>query len=121
MASQRRGGLIQVQVDGEILEAKGSWSYNLGRPTRESIVGADAVHGYKETPTIPFIEGEITDRSDLDIASLSTVTDATVTLQLANGKMIVLRDAFAAGEWTGNTEEGNFPARFEGKGAEEIT
>jgi hypothetical protein len=118
--SQRRAGIIQVQIDGEVLDAKGSWSYNLGRPVREAIVGADVVHGYKETPQVAFIEGEITDRGTLDVAALSQITDATVTLSLANGKVVVLRNAWAAGEWTGNTEEANIPARFEASGAEEV-
>lgn len=118
--AQRRGGIIQVQFNGEIVDAKGSWSYDLGKPKREAILGADRLHGYKETPTVAYIEGEITDRGTLDLAALSSITDATVTLTLANGKTIVLRDAYAAGDWKGQTEEGNISARFEGADAEEI-
>lgn len=118
--SQRRGGIIQVQINGEIFDAKGSWSYNLGRPTREAIVGSDVVHGYKETPQVAFIEGEITDRGTLDLAVLATLVDSTVTLELANGKMIALRNAWFAGEGTGSSEEGNIAVRFEGSGAEEV-
>ena len=110
-----------MQVNGEVYDAKGSWSYNLGRPMREAILGSDTVHGYKETPQVAFIEGEITDRSSLDLARLVTMTDATVTLELANGKVIALRDAWFSGEGTGNSEEGNISVRFEGSGAEEIT
>ncbi len=118
--SQRRGGIIQLQVDGELQDAKGNFTYNLGRPMREAIIGADAVHGYKETPQVAFVEGEITDRGNLDLAKLVTLTGATVTLELANGKVIALRDAWYAGEGTGNTEEGNIAVRFEGKSGEEI-
>lgn len=117
---QRRGGIIQVQVNGEVFQAKGSWSYNLGRPMREAIVGADGIHGYKETPQVAFIEGEITDLGTLDLAVLVSMTDATVTLTLATGKMVVLRDSWYAGEGTANTEEGNIAVRFEGLGAEEV-
>jgi len=119
--SQRRGGLIQVQVNGEVFDAKGSWTYNLGRPMREAIIGSDVVHGFKESPQTAFIEGEITDRGTLDLATLVTLQEATVTLSLANGKVIVLRDAWFAGDGTGNTDEGNVAARFEGSGAEEIS
>jgi predicted heme/steroid binding protein len=119
--SQRRAGIIQVQVNGEVYDAKGNFSYNLGRPMREAIIGADAVHGFKETPQVPFIEGEFTDRGSLDVATLVTLEDATVTLSLANGKVIVLREAWFAGEGTANTEEGNIAVRFEGAGAEEIS
>jgi hypothetical protein len=118
--SQRRGGIIQFQVNGEIYDAKGSFAYNLGRPMREEIIGADRPHGFKETPQAPFIEGEITDSASLDLASFVTIEDATVTLALANGKTIALYEAYYAGEGTGNSEEGNIAVRFVGAGAEEI-
>ena len=119
--SQRRAGIIQLQVDGEIFDAKGNFTYNLGRPVREAIVGMDTTHGFKETPQVAFIEGEITDRGDLDLASLITIDESTVTLALNNGKTIALRDAWFAGEGTGNSEEANFPVRFEGVSAEEVS
>jgi hypothetical protein len=118
--SQRRGGIIAVQINGEIQDAKGNWTYNLGRPKRDTILGADTVHGFKEVPQPAFIEGEITDRSTLNLDALTTIEDATITLELANGKVIVLRSAWFAGEGTGNSEEGNLAVRFEGKSAEEV-
>jgi len=120
MADQRRAGLIQLQVNGEIQDAKGSFSYNLGRPKRDAIVGSDAVHGYKEMPQVAFIEGAITDRGTLDVAALATGRDLTVTLQLGNGKTIVLRAAWFAGEGTGTSEEAEIPVRWEGANAEEV-
>lgn len=116
----RVGGIIEVKVDGGIQSAKGNWTYNLGNPKREAVVGSDAVHGYKEMPQAPYIEGSITDRQDLDLKALQTVKDTTVTLNLANGKTIVLRNAWFAGDGNVSTEEGEIEARFEGMGAEEI-
>ncbi len=112
--------MIQFQINGEVFDAKGSFSYNLGRATRESIIGSDRVHGYKEVPQVGFIEGEITDSASTDLEALVGVTDATVTLDLANGKLFVLHDAYYASEGTGNTEDGNIGIRFEGEG-EEVT
>lgn len=119
MAVQRRAGLIQFQVNGEIQDAKGNFTYNLGRPKRTGMVGADRPHGYKETPQIPFIEGEITDRGTLDLDKLLTLKDGTVTLTLANGKTLVLRDAYYAHEGTAGTDEANVPVRFEGSSMDE--
>ncbi len=121
MSNQRRAGLIQLQVNGEIFDAKGSFSYNLGRPKREAIPGADGIHGYKETPQVAFIEGAITDRGSLDVAALVSGKDLTVTLTLGNDKVIVLRDAWFAGEGTGTSEEGEISVRWEGANAEEIS
>jgi hypothetical protein len=121
VSDQRRAGIIQLQVDGEILDAKGNFTYNLGRPKREAILGSDGVvHGFKEMVQVPFIEGEITDRGDLDVEAMIGMTDGTVTLALNNGKTIVLRSAWFAGEGTGNTEEANIPVRWEGKNGEEL-
>lgn len=119
---QRRAGLIQFKINGEIYDAKGNFTYNLGRPKRDSIVGADRVHGYMEKPQVAFIEGEITDRGELDLDALLNMVGATVTLTLGTtpSKTIALRDACYAAEGTGNSEEGNIPVRFEGE-AEEIT
>lgn len=117
---QRRGGIIYLKVDGTQLRAKGEFTYNLGMPKRDAIVGADGIHGYKELPQVPFIEGEITDDPSLDLAALLRTENATVTLELANEKVIVLRDAWYAGEGTGNTEEGNIGVRFEGLSGEEV-
>lgn len=119
MSNQRRGGIISLQTNGVIQDAKGAFTYNLGRPKREAIVGADRIHGYKETPQVGFIEGAITDRKDLDTDSILNFKDGTVTLQLANGKVVALREAYYAGDGTGNTEEGEMPVRFEGV-AEEV-
>jgi hypothetical protein len=120
MAQRRVGGPVQFQINGEVYRAKGNFTYNAGRPMREAILGNDTVHGYKETPQVAFVEGEITDAGDVDLAALVSTTDATVTLELANGKMFVLRDAWFAGEGTGNSEEGNIAVRFEGASGEEV-
>lgn len=114
------GGIIEFKVNGEIQNAKGSFTYNLGKLKREAVVGADRVHGYKGMPQVPFIEGEITDRSDLDLESFLDVDNGTITLSLANGKVITLKNAWYAADGNAETEEGNVQVRFEGMSAEEV-
>ena len=121
MANQRVAGLIQLQTNGEVLRAKGAFTYNLGKPKREAVIGSDGVHGFKEVPQVAFIEGAITDVGDLNLASLATLRDATVNLKIGNGKMVVLNAAWYAGEGTGNTEEGEIGVRWEGTSAEEVS
>lgn len=116
----RVGGIIEVKVNGELYSAKGNWTYNLGIAKRDPVVGADSVHGYKEMPQAPKIEGTITDRQDLDLKTLLSLKDATITLQLANGKIVVMRDGFFAGEGDVSTEEGEIDALFHGSSAEEV-
>ena len=120
MAAERVGGIIFLKLDGQLYKAKGSFSYNIGVPKREGIVGHDQVHGYKETPQISFIEGTITDSSQISLEALLGAVGITATLELANGKVIALRDAWFAADGTVTTEEGEIEARFEGMDGEEI-
>jgi hypothetical protein len=120
MMSQRISGLLQVKVDGVMYDAKGDWDYSLGKPKREAVVGSNGVQGYKETPQVPFVEGKFTDRGTLDLAALAGIDNATVILELANGKTIVLRSAWYAGEGKVSTGEAEIDARFEGLDGEEI-
>lgn len=116
----RVGGIIEFKANGELYSAKGNWTYNLGRPKREAVVGSDSVHGHKEMPQAPKIEGAITDRTDLDLNALLTLQDATVTLKLANGKIVVVRDAFYDGDGNVTTEEGEIEVSISGLSAEEV-
>ena len=121
MANQRRAGLIQLQVTGEIMDASGNFDYNLGIPKKEGIVGANGVPlGFKEIGQIPFIEGEIIDRGTLDVAVMLSAVDQTVTLKLANGKSVALYDAYFAGEGTASSEDAKIKVRWEGSSAKEI-
>lgn len=120
MADQRRGGTIQLQVGGEVQDAKGSFTYQLGTAKREAIVGQDRVHGYKETPQVPYVEGTITDRGNLDVKALFNGKDVTVTLALANGKTVSLTEAWFAGDGKASTEEGEIEVRWEGLQCEEV-
>ena len=118
--ANRRSGVLYLRIDGVQYDARGSYTYSLGPPKREAIVGADGVHGYREMPQVPYVEGEITDARDLDVAALQGLTESTLTLELASGKSVVLRDAWYAADGTVTTEQGAVQVRFEGLSAEEI-
>jgi hypothetical protein len=118
----RKFGTLELKIDSQLFAVKGSFTYGLGKPEREAVVGHDSVHGFKVLPKVPFIEGEISDSSDLSLDALASVEDATVTLTLANGKIISLNNAWTVCKdgLTATTEEGAIPVRFEGLSAEEI-
>lgn len=118
--SQRRAGILYLKINGTLMDAKGNFTYNLGRGKREAIIGATKVTGYKEMPQAAFIEGELTDSRNLDLNALLNLDDATATVELANGKVIVLRNAWYAGEGNVQTEEGNIQFRVEAERGEEV-
>jgi len=107
-----RGGLLAVKIDGKVYNAVGNFTFNLGKPLRAPLVGATGVDGYSQTAQAAFVEGEIRDGENVDLEALVTANNVTVTLELANGKTLVLANAWYEGEGTGNSQEGNFPVRF---------
>ena len=113
-------GLLSFTMNGEKVRAKGNWTYNPGRPKRTGIPGADGVHGYKEEPQVPFIEGVVTDGKGIVLDDIVLLKDATCTLHLRNGKVFTLRNAWYAGEGNVETEESEIAVRFEGLGGEEV-
>jgi len=112
--SYRIGGTLFVALNGVRLSVKGNWTVGFGQPKREGVAGMDGVHGYTEKVQVPFIEGEATARGEVDVPALLNAKDATITAELANGKVAVLRDGWHAGDGQLGTEEGTLPLRFEG-------
>src|SRR5689334_5551010 len=100
-----RGGTIQLTIDGEVYDAKGDFEYHPGVPKRDDVVGADKVHGYKESPVAPYIQGKVTDRGSLDLKKLLSFKNATVALELYNGKVMVQRNAWYSGSGAVSTGE----------------
>jgi len=116
----RRAGIIFVKVNGTQYDAKGTFTYRINPTKKTMIPGADQVHDYKEEVQVPFIEGAITDEQSLDLVVFQSIVNATVTLNLANGKTVILREACYAADGDVTTEEAEIQLRFEGKSGEEI-
>ncbi|PCJ55875.1 MAG: phage tail protein [Planctomycetota bacterium] len=114
------GGIINVQIDGVNLRARGEWTYGLGIPKNEAVEDINGIRGFKNSAQVAFVEGEITDAREFDHISFASITDATITLKLANGKVLVWREAWHAGESVGNTGEGTIGCRFESAGRAEV-
>lgn len=114
----RVGGLLSIALNGTRLDAVGSFDWNDGTPIKTMLAGHDGVHGYQELPSVPFIEGEIRVTPGLNVKAIKGTRDATVTLTIPSGQVVVLRSAVFAGEGTASTENGNLAARFEGLSCE---
>lgn len=117
---QRRGGMIQLQVNGVMEDVMGDFTANMGSPVREAVNGGAAILGYSEKAQVSFIEGAIGDRSDLDLKALLSTENATVCLVLGNGKVFMLRDAWQSNAGNMETAEGKVEIRFESRHAGEV-
>lgn len=118
----RVGGTIAVKANGVALKAKGEFTYNVGGFDKSNtVMGHFGPHGYTEEAFEPFIEGEVTDDPTLNLRrDLIDLVDATVVLELANGKSVSLKDAWYSGDGTVGTREGNINVRFTGISAREF-
>lgn len=114
------GGVINLKVNGVLKRAKGTFTYNLGANKREGVLGTDGIHGFKETPQIPSISGAITDSPDIDLREFVTFKDATITLELANGKVVIFEEAFYTGDGNVTTDEGEIEFAAQAMRAEEV-
>lgn len=120
MANNRVAGVAYVKWNGRTIAARGKWKSNILPTKREGIAGQDGVHGYKEMPRVPSISGDVTYVEGASIEELHSITDATITLELANGAVHLLRNAWHSDESEVDTEEGSFPVKFEGISGEEV-
>jgi len=107
-------GTCYFKVNGKQYSLRGDLEISLGNRVRESVVGLDSYHGIKETPAASSIKGKFTDKADVDINDLQNLTDVTVTAELINGKVAVLRNATQMEDIALNAEDGSFEMRFEG-------
>ena len=107
-------------VDGIRYSLKDNFTVALTEIERESVVGLDGFHGVKENIVPAFMECDITDREDLDIDALNRAEDVTVTAELNNGKVGVLRNAYQINQLELGVDEGELTARFEGPKGEWI-
>lgn len=112
------GGTAYLKVNGQQYSARGNFSYNEGVPERTTVYDGLQPAGYTEAPREPMIEGEISVTADVNVRDLIENDDNTVTLELENGKVVVLRNAWYAGEGTVNVNEGMMPVKFVGKSCE---
>lgn len=110
----RIAGWATITVDGASYPLRGEFGYRPGTMNRESVIGLDAVHGFKEVPTTSQIKGQITDAGNLLVTSFNGMVNVTVIAQLANGKTVVGRNMWTVEVQNVDSTEGRFDVVWEG-------
>jgi hypothetical protein len=111
----RLAGTASVTIDGSSYDISGEGTYRPSVSSRETLLGQNGVHGYKEMPQAGKISWKGRDSGGISIAALNNAVDATVVLVLANGKTIVGRNMWRAGDPIEvNSEDATFEVNFEG-------
>ncbi len=107
-------GFAFVTINGQSYRIAGEGAYRLSQNTRGTLSGQDGIHGYSEMPTAGKISWKGRDGSTVVVSALNDAVNATVVLQLANGKMIVARNAWRTGEPVEvSSEDATFSIEFD--------
>jgi hypothetical protein len=115
------GGVADVNYNGNVLLFRGEMTWSFQVFAKKGIAGRDGrVHGFTADPMVPYIEGTFTYDGSFTIADLEKITGATVSVELGDGRQLVLREAYVAGEITAEGDEGKMKIKFEGQAGEEL-
>lgn len=112
--TKRVAGIANISVDGVTYLLSGELTYSPADVERKSLIGQDQVHGYSEMPRAPFISGTLRDSNGLTVKDFNVMSDATIHLELANGKNVTGRNMWTVDAQEVKTQEGTFEVRFEG-------
>lgn len=118
--AQRIAGIAFVKINGDQYPLRGNLTVSPSPFERAMLAGQDYVHGYSELPRVPYIEGDFSTLQGLSVEQVAGFTDVTVTAELANESVFVLREACCRAALEINAREGQFRARFEGVQCDEI-
>ena len=106
-------GIIRVKIDGEPQwVASDDVTYNIVGFMREDKTINSGQTVFMEKAQTVMIEGEVQDRSDFDVEKFCSIDDATITLDLGNGKTYVFYNCFYCGETNLGQKEGNLKFKF---------
>lgn len=116
----RLAGLAFLTVDGNVYLVAGDFTYSPTKVKRETLIGMDYVHGYKESPNQCFISATLRDHGGLSVQEINDMTNVTVSVELANGKNVTGRNMWTVEAQEVKAEDGTIDVRFEGFEVEEF-
>lgn len=121
MPNGKVGGIAYVKINEVQYPLRGNLKYAPGTLEREEVVGTDgSFHGVKETAKAPYIEMDVTDQGNISLQQLNSLSNATVTAHLNNGKTFILTGAWQMNQLESDASEGQFTVRFVGASGREI-
>lgn len=118
--AKRAAGIIYVKVDGELIPARGKFSYKLSGEKKEYGSNADGSGYFTGKAEHGFIKGSVTNLPKVDHEKLRTAEGVTVTLELGNGKVISAKDAVQVDAMEGDSETGEIPIEWDSDSVQEI-
>jgi hypothetical protein len=113
-------GTGSLSIEGVVVNLSADLTYSVTGETAEVQIGVDGHRSDMFTRKPKFIEATISNRGDFDTGTFSGLQNATVQINLRNGKIIALTNATQVGEVEVDAIAGTFTVRFESDEGEEI-
>ncbi|WP_250533545.1 phage tail tube protein [Caballeronia sp. AZ10_KS36] len=110
----RIAGTAYLTADGQSLSVAGDFEYNPSKVTRSTLAGQSGVDGYSEKPRAGQIKATLRDMAGLSLAALNAMTNVTIVVELANGKVIIGRNMWTVDDQSAKAEDGTVPVTWEG-------
>ncbi len=111
-------GRAFVTVAGKRLASKEGAKLGFGNMERTADMGDAGVLGYKEKPSVPYVECTISHNADTSLQELADIVDATVSFDTDTKRSYVLRNAWCAKVL--EMDKGEVVLRFEAMSCEEV-
>lgn len=106
-------GIAQCTIDGTAYDLV-NCKYDATVMTKEPLVGMDGYHGFSQKWKVGIIDVTLRDNGAISVADFQNLTEATVQLYLANGKVIVGNGMFVTDAVEVDPENGTFALKFQG-------
>ena len=111
--NRRLAGITSFTVNGSSLSVT-EFSWDPGTVERETMNSLSGTDGFSEKPVAAYISGKFRDNSGVSVTAFTQTRDATVVVQLANGKQIVGHNLWYIGRAGVSGSDATFDFRFEG-------
>ncbi|MHA3574136.1 phage tail tube protein [Yersinia enterocolitica] len=112
--SNRLAGTAYVTVDGITVMVAGQFKYSPSKVKRETVMGMDGIHGYKETVVASSISCTIRDSGGVSISDFNDQTNVNIVCELANGKTIIGSGMWSVSTLLVDSTEGTVDVSWEG-------
>jgi hypothetical protein len=119
IAQGKLAGTAFLTIDGVNYLLQGEPKWRCADITRETLAGSDGIHGFKEKPIAGYISCRLRDADNITVADFNAMTNSTVVLELANGKVIIGRNMWTVEAQEVDSEDAVFDVRFESPFVEE--
>ena len=111
--NRRLAGITKFTVNGAAF-AVTEFAWDPGSIARETMTSLSGVDGYRTMPVAPYISGKFRDAASVNVTAFTQLSNATVVVQLANGKQIVGHNLWFIGRPGVSGSDATFDFRFEG-------